>query len=225
MGRIPRKLLVEPDSTNHVMWRCHNHTRLFEDRKLADYFLELLATYKGKYGIKIHSFCLMHTHPHVVMTSTLGQQAFSDFWKVVNQRLAYRFNQLNDRRGQVVMERVRSPAIQRDGRHLLTVMRYGDLNPVRAKLCRSAGRWPLSSHRHYAFGERHPLIDDAPDYVALGSNPAQRRRAYQGLFGRNIAQELMKKRDDLVSVPFIGSDCWVESQLRKLEAPAAVPDG
>lgn len=224
MGRIPRRLLVAAHSTNHVTWRCHNHSKLFEDPQLADYFLELLATHKAEYGIQIHSFCLMHTHPHVVMTSTLGQQAFSDFWKVVNQKLAWRFNRLNGRRGQVVMERVRSPAIEGGGRHLLTVMRYGDLNPVRANLCKSPRHWKHSSYRHYAFGERHPLIDEAPDYVALGSNPAQRRLAYQGLFGESLDEELLRERPDLVRHPFIGSPNWVESQFEKIK-PSAAPDG
>lgn len=205
------------------MFRSHNRMRLFDDEAIADFFLELLAFYKAKFGILIHSFCLMGTHPHVVVTSTRGQQAFSDFWKVVNHRLAWRFNRTRGRCGQVVMERLRSPAIEPGGRHMLTVMRYGDLNPVRAKLCRSAAKWKYSSHRHYAYGERHPLIDDAPEYLALGESPGQRREAYKQLFAEPLVAELMKRRPDLVALPFIGGAGWVDE--RRAAAGLAVPSG
>lgn len=205
-------LLVAEHTTNHVTFRSHNHMMLFDDPEVADRFLELLAKNKAKHGILIHSFCLMGTHPHVVVTATAGQKAFSDFWKVVNHGLAWFVNRRKQRRGQVVMERMRSPMIEPDGRHLLTVMRYGDLNPVRARLCRSPGKWKYSSYRHYAFGERHPLIDDAPDYLALGRSPHQRRLAYQGFFRQPLAEALMERRPDLVAGPFIGSAGWVETK-------------
>ncbi len=54
-----------------------------------------------KYVILIHSYCLMSTHPHVVLTSTQGQEAFSVFWKSVNQGIAKYFNKKNNRKWQV----------------------------------------------------------------------------------------------------------------------------
>jgi hypothetical protein len=47
-------------------------------------------------------------------------------------------------------------------------MRYGDLNPVRAGVVKSPKDWKWASYRHHAFGEPDPLIDDAPEYLALG---------------------------------------------------------
>jgi putative transposase len=215
-------MLVDTPSTNHCTWRSHNRMQLF-DQKTADDFLELLAIHKEKFGILIHSFCLMGTHPHVVVTSLNGQKAFSAFWQVVNHQLAWRYNRRHDRRGQVVMDRMRSPAIQGGGGHMLTVMRYGDMNPVRAKLCTSPGKWPHSSHRHYAYGERHPLIDDAPEYLALGQSPAHRRNAYRSLFADPLVSDVMTKREDLVTAPFIGNPDWTEQKL--IAAGAKIPSG
>jgi hypothetical protein len=62
------------------------------------------------------------------------------------------------------------------------VMRYGDLNPVRAGLVVSPKDWRWSSYRHYAFGDPDDLITDAPEYLALGRTPAERREAYRQLF-------------------------------------------
>ena len=211
--RMRRVFLVAEDSTNHCTWRSHNHSRVFEEPGARTKFLDLLGRYKAGHGIRIHAYCIMGTHPHVVCTSMRGQVAFSAFWKVVNQCFARWYNRRCQRRGQVVMERLRSPRIQPDGRHLLTVMRYGDLNPVRANLVRSARDWPWSSYRHYAFGEQNPLIDDAPDYVGLGRTGTERRKAYQALLSLPLSRRLRVLRPELVVAAFVGDDLWVARRL------------
>lgn len=113
------------------------------------------------------------------------------------------------------MERLRSPRIQTNdrGRHMLTVMRYGDLNPVRAGLARSPKDWPWSSYRHYAFGEANELIDDAPEYLELGKTAPRRRKAYQALLALPRSRDLLVRRREYVLGPFVGSDSWVASRL------------
>jgi putative transposase len=111
------------------------------------------------------------------------------------------------------MERLRSPRIQ-DGRHQLTVMRYGDLNPVRAGLAARAGDWRWSSHRHYAYGEVDELITDAPEYLALGRTGPERRKAYLHLFAVPLAEALCGRRRELVDAFFIGDEHWLARRLR-----------
>ncbi len=142
MSRLLRSALVEQDSTNHCTWRAHDRERVFDEPGARERFLVLLGKHKAKHGIRIHSYCLMGSHPHVVCTADKGQEEWSRFWKVVNYRFARWFNRVRNRKGQVVMERLRSPRIQGKGAHQLTVMRYGDLNPVRAGLVGSPKDWP-----------------------------------------------------------------------------------
>ena len=175
MARVPRNYLVEENSTNHCTWRSHGFSFVLETDDACREFRRLLLKYKEKHGIEINSYCLMGTHPHVVCRSTLGQEAFSSFWQVVNGCFAKWHNRRTKGRGQVVMERLRSPRIQ-DGDHQLRVMRYGDLNPVRAGLVRSPKEWKWSSFRHFAYGEPDDLITDAPEYLALGRTAVERRR-------------------------------------------------
>ena len=212
MPRIRRSLLVPESSTNHCTWRSHGPSRPLDSDAARSKFRELLKNYKDRYGILILSYCLMGTHPHVVSTSTRGQAAFSAFWQVVNGVFARGYNRRTNGRGQVVMERLRSPLIQ-DGRHQLEVMRYGDLNPVRAKLARSAAAWKWSSHRHYAYGEENDLITDAPEYLALGATATQRRKSYLHLFARRFLAPLLMRRRDLVDAPFVGEGSWLAQRL------------
>ncbi len=210
--RISRIHLVEENSTNHCTWRSHGHSLVLDSDAAREKLLELLRKYKDKYGIAIHSYCLMGTHPHVMCKASHGQLAFSAFWKVVNWGFARWYNRRTGGRGQVVMERLRSPQVQ-DGRHQLEVMRYGDLNPVRAKMVTSASRWRWSSHRHYAYGEDNDLITDAPEYVVLGTTASQRRKAYLHLFARPLVEGLLCRRPDLVDCAFIGEPGWLAGRL------------
>jgi putative transposase len=209
---MPRALLVAENSTNHCTWRSHGHTLVLASDDACMTFLGLVRKYKDRFGIEVHSYCLMGTHPHVMCRATKGQKAFSEFWKVVNWGFARWYNRRTQGRGQVVMERLRSPRIQ-DARHQLEVMRYGDLNPVRAKLVDSAKRWKWSSHRHYAYGERDDLITDAPEYLALGESAPERRKAYLHLFAGVLIVPYLSRRPDLVDAPFIGDPVWVSVRL------------
>lgn len=194
------------------MWRSRNHELVLDSDEARAVFRRLILKYKDRYGILIHSYCLMGTHPHLVITCTTDQASFSAFFQVVNQCFARWHNLRQGHCGQVVMERLRSPQIQ-DGPHLLTVMRYGDLNPVRAGLCRTAGDWPASSYRHYAFGEPDDLITDAVEYLALGETPARRRVAYRNLFAANWLADLLVRRKDFTLSPFIGNPEWTGPRL------------
>ncbi len=213
MPRVPRALLVEAGSTNHCTWRSHGFALVLDSDEARRYFLALVRKYKEKFGVEVLSYCLMGSHPHLMCRSTRGQEAFSSFWRLVNGGFARWYNRRTRGRGQVVMERLRSPRIQ-DGRHQLVVMRYGDLNPVRAGLAARAGDWKWSSHRHYAYGEADDLITNAPEYLALGRTGAERRKAYLHLFAVPLVEALLARRRDLVEAPFIGEGPWLAQRLR-----------
>jgi putative transposase len=222
VARVPRRLLVDLGSTNHCTWRSHNFSPVLEPDDAKRHFLGLLAKYAARHGILIRSYCLMGTHPHLVVVATRGQQEFSRFWKVVNHLFARWYNQQQlSRRGQVVTQRMKSPRIQPgvNGRHVLTVMRYGDLNPVRAGMVRSPKDYPWSSYRHYAFGEPNALIIDEPEYLALGHTPAQRALAYRQLFAAPLASALRVRRPDLVETPFYGDPDWVAQRAQRAAGP------
>jgi len=225
MARVPRRLLVDLGSTNHCTGRSHNSTHVFELEAAKRFFLKLIKKYAARHGIRVTSYCLMGTHPHLVVIATKGQVEFSRFWQVVNHLFARWFNrQQVSRRGQVVTQRMKSPMVQAgaSGRHVLTVMRYGDMNPVRAGLVRSPKDYEWSSYRHYAFGEPNDLIDDEPEYLALGRTPAQRRMAYRHLFATSLAITLQVRRPDMVDAPFYGDPAWIERHAPRAIGPPSI---
>ena len=222
MARVPRHLLVDQGSTNHCTWRSHNFSPVLESEAAKRYFLHLVGKYAGRHGILVRAYCLMGTHPHVVVVASKGQAEFSRFWQIVNHLFARWYNRRHkSRRGQVVTQRMKSPMIQPGarGRHILTVMRYADLNPVRAGMVRSPKDFRWSSYLHYAFGKPDPLITDEPEYLALGYSPAQRREAYRQLFALPLTRALRTRRPDLVEGLFYGDPDWVERHAPRSIGP------
>jgi putative transposase len=211
--RLPRSALVHKGSLNHCTWRSHDHSMVLESPDEKRKFLSLIREYKARFGIRVVSYCIMGTHPHLVVRCAQGQKAFSSFWKVVNQRFARWYNRKERRRGQVVMERLTSSLIQ-SGIHLLNCMRYGDLNPVRAGLVRSPKDFAWSSYRHYAFSEPDDLVDEeSPEYLALARTAPQRRKAYVQLFSLRQSTQFRVWRPDLVKAPFIGERHWIAARF------------
>ena len=105
------------------------------------------------------------------------------------------------------------------GRHVLAVMRYGDLNPVRAGMVRSPREYEWSSYRHYAYGDRNDLIEDEPEYLALGRTSRKRQEAYRHLFATPLASSLRTRRPDIVEASFYGDPGWVERHAPRAAGP------
>ena len=153
----------------------------------------------------------MENHPH--LTGTMhSKELFSNFFRVVNNLFARKVNKQLKRRGQIVMDRFKSPRIQ-DDTHMIRVMTYGDLNGVRAGRDKSPEESKWSSYTYYAYGKEDPLITPAPSYLALGMTAEERQSAY-----RNMVRELMlQNRINVSNTCFIGDPDWVKKQYEKLK--------
>ena len=84
-------------------------------------------------------------------------------------------------------------------RYLLTVMRYIELNPVRASLVAHPRDYAWSSYCHNALGEPGPNADwitPHREYLRLGRSAADRQSAYRQLFRTAVSgADLAEIRD------------------------------
>lgn len=213
MPSLPRNAILENDSLFHVTWQCHNHDWLLKSDWAKQLYYNLLLKYKDRYQVQIYAYCLMDNHIH--LSGKLNRlELFSDFFRVVNSTFARIFNKEIKRRGQVVMDRFKSPLIQTDA-DLIKVMLYIDLNPKRAQKVKHPGNNQFSSHLYYAQGLDDPLITPAPSYLGLGSTPKQRQEVYQNLINE-ILKDDWKTKKPYSSVHFIGNPEWVVEKTKIL---------
>jgi putative transposase len=192
--------------TFHITWQCHNKSWLLQDDWAKSLYYNLLLKYKNRYKISIYSYCFMDNHPHLTGFCK-KQELLSDFFRLVNSLFARTYNKKVQRKGQVVMDRFKSPLIQTDA-DLLKVMSYIDLNPIRARMVKHPNQYPWSSYAYYALGEDDPLITPAPSYLMLGLNPKGRQQQYREMVEKILEADWASKRP-YSSIAFIGNPDWI----------------
>ena len=207
----PRYTFIYDDAFFHVTWQCHNEDWLLQWDWAKRAYYDLLLKYKDKYGVEIHAYNFMDNHLHLA-GHLRSKEEFSDLFRLVNSLFARIVNKQLKRRGQVVMDRFKSPMIESD-EHMLKAIAYIDLNPHRVKKVLHPRENKWSSYHYYAHGEKDPLITPSPLYLDLGKTDVERQHEY-----REIVAALMKHRKlmNISHTHFIGDPEWVLKKYQEL---------
>ncbi|MFH1356335.1 MAG: transposase, partial [bacterium] len=185
MANYPRSLIVYDGSIFHVTWQCHNEDWLLSSHFAKKLYFELLLKYKCAYRMTFFSYCLMDNHIHLTGQCE-SQIMLSRFFKVVNSCFAKAINKFLKRKGQVVMDRYKSPVIETD-EDLMSVITYNDLNPYRTIRKTHPKDYEWSSYAHYAYGKQDPLLTEPEFYITLGNTAKERQKKY-----RYMTNEIIK---------------------------------
>lgn len=129
----------------HVVIRGVNKQNIFYDKDDKYLFLDLLKKYSKKYEIRIHAYCLMDNHVHILIED--GNKNISIFMQSICSLYARKFNRKYDRIGHLFQERFASEVIETD-EYFKTVFRYIIQNPEIAGICKSS-EYFWSSYRYY----------------------------------------------------------------------------
>jgi len=127
MTRRPRE---QPQGFFHVRSRGVDGREIFTFDDMRLQYLRCLAKAVLRRGIRCHRYCLMDNHVHLVI-ETLDEEKLAAAMQLVNSAYARIYNEHVGRRG-YLFERPYESTLLRSERHTLEVLRYVDLNPVRA---------------------------------------------------------------------------------------------
>lgn len=144
---MPRKRRFwEPGTIYHVMNRGTNHQLIFRDWKDYEKNLEILAYVKEKYPYKLHAYCLMPNHYHLLLETE--DTHIAEIMKLYGQTYTLYFNHKYDQDGALFRGRYHSMIVQSDS-YFLQASRYIHENPVKANMVLKAEDYPWSSFRYY----------------------------------------------------------------------------
>lgn len=152
MPRLARSVAV--GFAHHITQRGNNRQGVFfvdDDRRV---YLELLAEQADKYGLEIVGYCLMPNHVHLVAVPKAAESLAKAVGRTHFRYTQY-INRFHKRSGHLWQGRFYSCAL--DARHFWQAMRYIELNPVRARLCRKPWRYLWSSAAAHVQGNRQPV--------------------------------------------------------------------
>ena len=152
--RFPR--LVVPGYPHHVTQRGVRRQTTFFDNNDYLAYLKLASEMLENVDIEIWAYCLMPNHIHAVVLPG-ATESLSKFFAPLHRRYARRTNHKHDWRGHLWQERFFSVVM--DEPHVLSAMRYVELNPLRAGLCKMPQDWPWSSARGNLGLAMDPLVD------------------------------------------------------------------
>jgi putative transposase len=144
---MPRPLRIEyPGALYHVMNRGINRMNIFMSDENREIFIEFLKDIRTLFGVKIHSYCLMDNHYHLLLetpNANLGKAM-----RHLSGLYTQSFNRLQKRDGSLFRGRYKAILIEAE-RYLLTVSRYIHLNPVEAKIVCDAKLYKWSSYKDF----------------------------------------------------------------------------
>jgi len=127
----------------HVINRGNARATVFHNTSDFDSFIDLIAKANRRIPMRTLSYCLMPNHFHLVLWP-FGDGDLSRWMQWLLTSHVRRYHRLRGTTGRIWQGRFKAFPIQQD-RHLLSVMRYVERNPVRANLVRSAADWNWSS--------------------------------------------------------------------------------
>jgi putative transposase len=208
---MPRLARVAPGGlVYHVLNRANGRLRLFKKPEDFAAFEEVLALARERLPIRILDFVMMSNHWHMVLWPERDGELTS-FLRWLTLTHAQRWKHAHDAvgHGHLYQGRFKSFPIQED-RHLLTVLRYVERNPLRANLVERAEEWPWGScvvreQRGHAL---RPL---------LSAWPIDRSRGWLELVNQpqTEAEEASMKLSIERSRP-MGDQSWVQRTAEKL---------
>jgi putative transposase len=205
---MPRPLRpVAHDLVYHVVNRGNNRAPVFHTDGDYAAFLDALGDLKGRKPFRLFGYCLMSNHFHVLIRPL--EVPISRIVQSLLISHTQRYHRCHRSSGHVWQGRFKSPVIQDDD-HLLTVLRYIEANPLRARIVADAGDYPWSSYSAHGRGKANPLLDPLVTYEELADEPAARQRRWSGFVHQTPPESELTalRRSAQSGLPF-GEPSWV----------------
>ena len=224
MARLPRYVI--PGQPQHIIQRGNNRQAIFAADVDYQFFRDALVEAAEKHGLAIHAYVWMTNHIHLLATPELDD-SISKVLQSVGRRYVQYFNFTYQRSGTLWEGRYRATVVDSE-QYLLTLMRYIELNPVRAGMVAHPRDYAWSSYHHNAQGEvglNGDWITGHREYLQLGRSAEERQGAYRQLFrGALAATDLETIRESTHKAWAMGGDRF-KAKIEKLGQRRATSKG
>jgi putative transposase len=217
MARRPR--IHYPGAVYHVILRGNGGQPIFAEDGDFLFLYSLLREGIDRFGFRIHAFCFMLNHIHLVVQ--VGDIPLPRIMQNLSFRYARRMNWRYKRTGHLFQGRYKALLIDVDN-YLLELIRYIHLNPVRARVVATAEEYPWSSHRCYLGRESIPWLTTELVLSMLCVEEGLARRRYDEFVRKDIPDAHTARiefRQGKVEGRILGDHCFAEEALRRSGEP------
>ena len=205
---MARSLRVEyPGAFYHVMHRGNSGSRIFKSKGDREKFLEYLSKSVERYELKIHTYCLMTNHYHLLIETP--QPNLSQAIKWINVSYASYFNRKQRRIGHLFQGRFKSIIIDED-EYLKHLSRYIHLNPKRAKMVEHLKEYKWSSYPAFSgYVEAPEWLETSWLLTQFGQDQKNATRRYRNFVESIKNNNIEDPSKDVVGGLILGGDDFV----------------
>ena len=222
MARKPR--IHYPGAFYHVILRGNGGQEIFYSKADRSRFYLLLQEGIERYGHRLHAFCLMTNHLHLVVQ--VGDMPLAKILQNISFRYTRYINKKKKRNGHLFQGRYKAILIDADS-YLLELVRYIHNNPLRTGLVNKPEQYQWSSHRAYLDKETVTWL--TTDFVLsqFAKNEKKARQQFQAFCLKGGNEE---RREEFHQGTFdgriLGNDGFSENVLamakERFHAPVSV---
>lgn len=181
-----------PNAFYHVTLRGNRQQPIFLDVRDRDRWQRLLAEALVRYGARLHLYCWMTNHIHMVLECGITPICKTLHW--VAGAYARTFNAKYAYVGHLFQDRYGSRLVDSDA-YLLQLIRYIHLNPVAGGIVLDPLAYPWSSHGRYVLGDEGEWLTTAFVLSLFHPDTSVARRRMAAFTG---ASETGDRHDDVI---------------------------
>ncbi|MBN1869715.1 MAG: transposase [Candidatus Omnitrophica bacterium] len=193
---MPRKPRIDHPGYYHIINRGVNRQNVFLEDEDKKKFLEILDTSRETYQFTLHSFCVLDNHYHLLLETKRTNLSLAI--RYINSRYAAWFNKKTDRIGPLWQGRFKSWYIHEE-EYLWLLLRYIEMNPVKAGMANILGDYPFSSSYYVVNRLRPDLLSgsclyekDIRNWLLLSGDELESMTNFQSV--------KIEKQDDKIAV-------------------------
>ncbi len=210
MARKPR--IEFPGALYHVIARGNHRNQIFLTPNDYEKYLTLVERYKERYDFRLYAYALLSSHLHLLMET--ADIPLSKIMQGMQQTYTQFFNWKYDKVGHLFQGRYKAVLCQKDT-YLLELVRYIQLNPIRAGLVKSITHYPWTSYSSYLKNKKDKLIDADVVLAQFGHDKITARRHYQQFIRAGIMKNHGEFIDEVVDQRILGDQNFVEKALQQ----------
>jgi putative transposase len=183
---MPRAARIDiPGLIYHVTNRGVKQLPIFHYDRDRQQFLRFLSRTCLKFPFRLHAYCLMTNHYHLLLQTLEG--SLSQTMHYFNSLFAGWFNDRYKEVGHIFQGRFHSIPVEEDA-YFKVVSRYIHLNPVRAGMVKRPEDYPWSNYSRLIRGEPDGLVD--PQFLLdyFMGDPSARREKYKRFVEEGMIQ-------------------------------------
>jgi len=197
-----------PFSLYHVFSRTNTGEDAFPDARDKERFLEYLAEYVDLFHFRIHVFCIMRNHFHLLLESTDHPQLSELMRRLLTAYTIY-FNRRHGRHGHLFQGRFKSLIVDKS-EYFLALSRYIHLNPSHTIPPHDPFTFDGSSLHYYLKGMEPEFLYTKEILSWFHGN-----RMKYGTFVREGLKE--KTKLDIYQQRFIGGQTFARRIYKRLQ--------